>query len=92
MLQGPLRAPAARTVAAVAVLLSRTPQIFFDWGGNPTAMAIGLALFGAAQDNPRYAALCLGGAAATHPMGACAGALLLSSSYAFGGISTLPAP
>ena len=78
VLQGPLRAPAARTVAAVAVLLSRTPQIFFDWGGNPTAMAIGLALFGAAQDNARYAALCLGGAAATHPMGACAGALLLA--------------
>jgi hypothetical protein len=77
-LQGPLGAPAARTVAAVAVLLSRTPQIFFDWGGNPTAMALGLALFGAAQDNPRYAALCVGGAATTHPMGACAGALLLA--------------
>jgi hypothetical protein len=78
VLQGPLRAPAARTVAAVAVLLSRTPQIFFDWGGNPTALAIGLALFGAAQDNPRVAALCLGGACATHPMAACAGALLLA--------------
>jgi len=78
VLQGPLRVPAARTVAAVALLLSRTPQVFFDWGGNPTAMAIGLALFGAAQENPRFAALCLGGAAATHPMGACAGALLLA--------------
>jgi hypothetical protein len=77
VLQDPLRAPAARTVATVAVLLSRTPQIFFDWGGNPTAMALGLALYGAAQRSPRLSALCLAGAAATHPMAACAGALLL---------------
>lgn len=77
-LQGPLGAPAARTVAAVAVLLSRTPQAFFDWGGNGTALAIGLALFGAAQRSSRAAALCLAGAAATHPMGACAGALALA--------------
>jgi hypothetical protein len=78
VLQEPLRAPAPRTVATVAVLLSRTPQIFFDWGGNPTVMAVGLALFGAAQQSPRLAALCLAGAGATHPMGACAGALLLA--------------
>jgi hypothetical protein len=77
VLEGPLRCPAARTVAAVAVLLSRTPQVFFDWGGNPTAMALGLALFGAAQENRRVSALCLAGAAAVHPMGACAGALVL---------------
>jgi len=77
VLQGPLGTPAARTVAAVAVLLSRTPQIFFGWGGDPTAMALGLALFGAAQESPRMSALCLGGAAAVHPMGACAGALAL---------------
>jgi hypothetical protein len=77
VLQGPLGTPAARTVAAVAVLLSRTPQIFFGWGGDPTAMALGLALFGAAQENGRMSALCLGGAAAVHPMGACAGALAL---------------
>jgi hypothetical protein len=76
-LQGPLRAPAARTIAAIAVLLSRTPQAFFDWGGNATALAIGLALFGAAQEDWRPSALCLAGAAATHPMGACAGALAL---------------
>jgi hypothetical protein len=77
VLRGPLRAPAARTAAAVAVLLSRTPQIFFDWGGNPTVMALGLALFGAAQESGRVSALCFAGAAATHPMGACAGALAL---------------
>ena len=69
-----LRTPAARTMAAVALLLSRTPQAFFGWGGNATAMAIGLALFGAAQEGP-IAALFLAGAAATHPMGGCAGAL-----------------
>ncbi|HZR09753.1 MAG TPA: hypothetical protein VFA79_14325 [Myxococcales bacterium] len=77
-LQGPLRTPAARTVAAIAVLLSRTPQTFFDWGGNPTVLALGLALFGAAQENWRASALYLAGAAATHPMGACAGALALA--------------
>jgi len=77
VLEGPLRVPAARTVAAVALLLSRTPQIFFDWGGNPTAMAIGLALYGAAQPRAPMAALCFGGAAAIHPMGACAGSLAL---------------
>jgi hypothetical protein len=77
-LQGPLRAPAARTVAAIAVLLSRTPQAWFDWGGNPTALALGLALFGAAQESGRASALYFAGAAATHPMGACAGALALA--------------
>lgn len=70
-----LQTPAARTVAAVAVLLSRSPQIYFDWGGNPTALSLGLALFGAAQAGP-IAALFFAGAAATHPMGACAGALV----------------
>jgi len=77
VLEGPLQTPAARTVATIAVLLSRTPQIFFDWGGDPTAMAMGLALYGAAQERARFAALCFGGAAAIHPMGACAGALAL---------------
>ena len=77
VLQDPLGAPAARTVATVAVLLSRTPQIFFGWGGDPTAMALGLALFGAAQQSARMSALCFGGAAAVHPMAACAGALAL---------------
>lgn len=71
------RVPAARTMAAVALLLSRKPQIFFDWGGNPTALAIGLALFGAAQEGA-VAALFFAGAAAVHPMGALAGALALA--------------
>jgi hypothetical protein len=77
VLDGPLRSPAARSVAAIAVLLSRTPQIFFDWGGSPTVMALGLALYGAAQQSIRFSALCFAGAAAIHPMGACAGALVL---------------
>lgn len=66
--------PASRTVAAVALLLSQTPQAFFGWGGNPTALALGLALFGAAQDGA-ISALFFAGAAAVHPMGAVAGAL-----------------
>ena len=69
-----LGTPAARTVAAVAVLLSRTPQAFFGWGGNPTALALGLALFGAAQDGA-ISALFFAGSAAVHPMAAVAGAL-----------------
>ncbi len=81
VLEGPLRTPWPRTTALVAVLLSRTPQSFFAWGGNPTALALGLALLGAAaldRGRPRdgaFAALLLAGAAATHPMGACAGGL-----------------
>jgi hypothetical protein len=73
-----MRVPAARTVAAVALLLSRSPQAFFAWGGNPTAMALGLAFFAAAQESATLAALCLAGSAAIHPMGAVAGALALS--------------
>jgi hypothetical protein len=90
MLQGPLRAPWPRTVAVLAVLLSKTPQWYFAWGGNPTALALGLALLGAAaldgepHSSPSgghplrtggLAAILLAGAAATHPMGACAGGL-----------------
>jgi len=91
MLQGPLRAPWPRTVAVLVILLSKTPQWYFAWGGNPTALALGLALLGAAaldrsgeQHSPNgshalrsgaLAALLLAGAAATHPMGACAGGL-----------------
>ena len=82
VLQGPLSTPWPRTTALLAVLLSRTPQSFFAWGGNPTALALGLSLLGAAAlDRGRrrdgvFAALLLAGAAATHPMGACAGALV----------------
>lgn len=64
--------------ALVAVFLSRTPQIFFDWGGNPTALALGLGFAGAAAVRDRrgwLAALLFAGAAATHPMAACAAAL-----------------
>ena len=81
MLDEPLGTPWPRTTALVAVLLSRTPQSFFAWGGNPTALALGLALLGAAAlDRGRrrdgvFAALMLAGSAAIHPMGACAGAL-----------------
>ncbi|HEX4386787.1 MAG TPA: hypothetical protein VH083_27720 [Myxococcales bacterium] len=64
--------------ALVAVFLSRTPQIFFDWGGNPTALALGLGFAGAAAVRDRRgltALLLFAGAAATHPMAACAAAL-----------------
>ncbi|MGZ6143239.1 MAG: hypothetical protein ACXWLM_07865 [Myxococcales bacterium] len=74
-----LGTPAARTVAAVALLLSQTPQVFFGWGGNPTALALGLALFGAAQEGA-IPALFFAGAAAVHPMGAVAGALAFCTS------------
>ncbi len=82
VLEGPLATPWPRTAALVALLLSRTPQSFFAWGGNPTALALGLSLLGAAaldRARPRdggLAALLLAGAAAVHPMGACAGALV----------------
>jgi hypothetical protein len=65
-------------LALVAVFLSRTPQTFFDWGGNPTALAhgLGFAAAGAARDGRSFlAALLLAGSAAVHPMGACAGAI-----------------
>jgi hypothetical protein len=64
--------------ALVAVFLSRTPQAFFAWGGNPTALALGLGLAGAGavrEGRGPFAALLLAGAAATHPMGACAAGL-----------------
>lgn len=74
-------------LAALAVLASKSPQSFFDWGGNPTAMAFGLSLFAVAQLAAGWtarepaapsavgASLFLLGAAATHPAGAVAGAL-----------------
>ncbi|HEY6908611.1 MAG TPA: hypothetical protein VI356_04520 [Myxococcales bacterium] len=73
-----MRVPAARTVAAVALFLSKSPQAFFSWGGNPTALALGLAFFAVAQESATLAALCLAGSAAVHPMGALAGALPLA--------------
>lgn len=90
-----LRAPAPRTLAAVAVILSRTPQAYFGWGGNPTALALGLALFGAAQEGDA-AAIFTAGAAAVHPMGAVAGALavllrrsLKPALWAIGGLAAV---
>jgi hypothetical protein len=62
-----MHVPHSRLVALVAVFLSRTPQHFFDWGGNPTTLALGLALL----NRPLF----LAGALAVHPMGALAGAL-----------------
>ncbi|HEY3448148.1 MAG TPA: hypothetical protein VGK67_17455 [Myxococcales bacterium] len=77
-------------LATLAVLASKSPQSFFDWGGNPTAMAFGLALFAvallgqawASAESPAPvapavagASLLLLGAAATHPAGALAGLL-----------------
>jgi len=64
--------------ALLAVFLARTPQIFFSWGGNPTVLALGLGFAGAGAVREQrwlFAALLFAGAAATHPMGACAAAL-----------------
>lgn len=66
-------------LALVAVFLSRTPQTFFDWGGNPVALALGLGFAAAGavrQGRAVIAALLLAGSAAIHPMGACAAALV----------------
>jgi hypothetical protein len=72
-----MRAPWPRTVGTLAVLMSRAPQSFFDWGGNPTVLALGLGLLAAAEESRPFAALLLAGAAAVHPMGACAAALVV---------------
>ena len=80
-----LRLPRPFALAALAVLASKSPQSFFGWGGNPTAMAFGLALFAMAllarawrgEPSPISSAIgasaLLLGAAATHPTGALAG-------------------
>lgn len=74
---------AAPLVAALALLLSRSPQSFFDWGGNPTVLAISLTLYAAAflrrGGSPWVPALLALGAGAIHPMGACAGALAIGA-------------
>ena len=73
----------APLVAALALLLARSPQTFFGWGGNPTVLAIALGLYAAAflrrGGSPWVAALLMMGAGATHPMGACAGALAIAA-------------
>ena len=73
---------AAPLVAALALLLSRSPQSFFGWGGNPTVLAIALSLHAAAflrrGGSPWVSALLVVGAGAIHPMGACAGALAIA--------------
>jgi hypothetical protein len=83
-----LRRPA--TLAALALLLAKAPQDVFAWGGNPTVLALALALHAAAivaaaspPDWPRAAlgaGLLLAGAAAVHPMGALIGALVVPPS------------
>lgn len=72
-------------LAAFTVLAAEAPQGFFDWGGNPTAMAFGLGLFSVAALAPAWrgeagqgrrvavAALLAGGALCTHPTGALVG-------------------
>jgi len=85
-----LRRPAL--LAALAALLSRTPQIWFTWGGLPNVLALGLGLRAAALALPRAgeppafdrsralaAALLLAGAGAVHPTGALAAALALGA-------------
>jgi len=81
VLGGPLQTPRPRLIAALAMVLSRMPQIMFDWGGNPFVLASGLGLVAASVlDDVRggwFAAFLLAAAAATHPMGAVAGAVVV---------------
>ncbi len=73
-------APRPRTVALLCLLLAQVPQHFFDWGGNPTALALGLGLLAAAQlDRPALAALLIAGAAAVHPLGALGAGLAVAT-------------
>jgi len=69
--------PAPTAIASAAVLLSRAPQAWFGWGGNPTVMSMAAAIYGAAQTSPLLAAWFFAAATAMHPMGAIAGVLVL---------------
>lgn len=74
-----LRTPRARSVAVLFMFLSREPQIFFAWGGDATALGLGLSLLAASSIEKRggpLSAMLFAGAAATHPMGALAGGLV----------------
>lgn len=42
-----LRVPAPNVIAAICLVVSKSPQSFFGWGGNPTVMAIGLGMMAA---------------------------------------------
>lgn len=73
------------TLAVLTVLLAKVPQEVFAWGGTATVLALALGLHAAATLGlqgvlVRHAALAvallLAGAAAIHPMGALAGALV----------------
>ena len=73
------------TLAVLTVLLAKVPQEMFAWGGTPTVLALALGLHAAAAlrapgapglPPALGAALLLAGAAAVHPMGALAGALV----------------
>ena len=73
------------TLAMLTVLLTKVPQEMFAWGGTPTVLALALGVHAAAALRPPgapvrrpalVAALLLAGAAAVHPMGALAGALV----------------
>ena len=69
-------------LAVLTVLLAKVPQEMFAWGGTPTVLALALGLHAAAalrapvRHPALVAALLLAGAAAVHPMGAVAGALV----------------
>ena len=83
-------APYPGLLSALCVLLAKSPQSFFSWGGNPTILAIALALFaasvisrygeGTALRTGAIALLLAFGAAATHPIGAAVGATAIAAS------------
>lgn len=78
-----LGTPWAWPVAAVAMFVSRMPQIDFDWGLDPSVLALGLAMLAAAAlDGARggaFAGLLMAGAVAVHPMSAAFGALVVAA-------------
>jgi hypothetical protein len=80
-----LEVPHPIALSTVTVLACDVPQRFFSWGGNPNAMAFGLALFAAALlarawrereaawSHALAATMLALGALAVHPTGAVAG-------------------
>lgn len=77
-------------LAALCVLMAKSPQSFYAWGGNPTILAIALGLIAASLISRHtnqsvlrtgtVAFLLAFGAAAIHPIGAAVGALAIAAS------------
>lgn len=81
--------PYPGSLAALCLLMAKSPQSFYAWGGNPTILAIALGLIAASlisrptdQSVLRtgtVAFLLAFGAAAIHPIGAAVGAIAIAA-------------